>query len=143
MIKSKIHTSISNFIDTNHKLKIYTYILFSYQWETIGSLIHCIKRCLKVSQLILNYHYLEHKKTLSSNEQNLIWLCARSCVSKKLQCLKRLHSINKKKATNLICTKRWFNLTVRLIANECILLFILLTNNLQTSTIASNTYSIV
>ena len=35
------------------------------------------------------------------------------------KCLKRLHSVKGRKATNLVHAKRRFDLVIRLIANEC------------------------
>ena len=35
------------------------------------------------------------------------------------ECLKRLHSVKGRKATNLVCAKRRFELVVRLIAKKC------------------------
>ena len=61
--------------------------------------------------------------------------------------LKRLHSIKGRKAINLIHTKRQFILVVKLIANKClleyILLFIFFIHNLRLLLLASQSSYIV
>ena len=62
---------------------------------------------------------------LSVNGQSSIWSRVWSCVRSRAgevvigkECLKRVHSIKERKATNLVRIQRRFNLVVRLIANE-------------------------
>ena len=85
MIESKIYAQINNFMKTNHKTKIYIYVLPFYLWKPIGSLAsHCFfvavlflysmlfLSCFQFSQLIEGFLaiYLAPMPFASQNHTN-------------------------------------------------------------------------
>ena len=81
-----------------------------------------VKRYLELSQLITNHYYLECRGDTQHEWMKLGSItCQVTCrwkVAIEKKCLKQLHSVKEREVTNLVFTKRRFNLIVRLITNR-------------------------